>query len=612
MTPAAADLTFDVNSGDDLPDAVPGDGACATAGRACTLRAAVMEANARDEPIVIELDEREYTLTRDGADEDLGATGDLDVVKPNVVIRGGGLARTTLRIVVDNRVVDVRATGSLILQDVRVQEGLVDRGGGIRNLGSLVVDRVLVRQCFAGFGGGIYHDGTDLVVRDSTVAWNGGLTGGGVSVFGPARFERVTIHDNLARNGGGIMGGFGAAIELVNVTISQNRAADIGGGFLLGTSTVIRSSTIADNFADADGGGIHTGFASDAHEIADSIVAGNAAGKRGPDCFGSIVLDSPTLIADAADCTLTDPNGAAITGVDAGLEPLAANSSFIWTHRLASTSPALDAGSALGCHDADGAALATDARSLPRSMDGRCSGIERCDLGAYERAPIRDDDADEVVDAGCPGGTDCDDHDAAIHPDAFDICNGVDDDCTGVADDALTCTPVPAQLLDLRNGDTRALKWKTRQPALPLGARGGLGDPTCRDGAGGAVLDVFGLDDSGQTATLPLSCARWTAKEKAGRVVAYTYKDPSQTDGPCRTVKLTEARIVAACAGEAIAYDLGRGERAVGLTLTTGATTVARGATQYCARFEGSSVKRDDAARFQGVKAAAPAVCPAR
>src|SRR6266498_2201868 len=38
--------TMVVNSTDDLVDAAPGDGACITVARTCTLRAAIMEANA--------------------------------------------------------------------------------------------------------------------------------------------------------------------------------------------------------------------------------------------------------------------------------------------------------------------------------------------------------------------------------------------------------------------------------------------------------------------------------------------------------------------------------------------------------------------------------------
>lgn len=50
---SAAAATFTVNSTGDQPDANPGDSACATAGGACTLRAAIQEANALAGPDVI-------------------------------------------------------------------------------------------------------------------------------------------------------------------------------------------------------------------------------------------------------------------------------------------------------------------------------------------------------------------------------------------------------------------------------------------------------------------------------------------------------------------------------------------------------------------------------
>jgi hypothetical protein len=73
------------------------------------------------------------------------------------------------------------------------------------------------------------------------------------------------------------------------------------------------------------------------------------------------------------------------------------------------------------------------------------------DSGALEFYP--DDDGDgfgnpeEVVDAcfAPPGhvedGSDCDDADASVHPGATEICDGVDNDCDGVADDV--CEPSP-------------------------------------------------------------------------------------------------------------------------------------------------------------------------
>ena len=67
-----------------------------------------------------------------------------------------------------------------------------------------------------------------------------------------------------------------------------------------------------------------------------------------------------------------------------------------------------------------------------------------------------DDDDDDYCDAamtvaGVPdtcghGGGDCDDGNAAVHPGASEVCNGVDDDCQGGVDDGLTPPPNTNQL----------------------------------------------------------------------------------------------------------------------------------------------------------------------
>ncbi len=54
----------------------------------------------------------------------------------------------------------------------------------------------------------------------------------------------------------------------------------------------------------------------------------------------------------------------------------------------------------------------------------------------HERLAAFDMDGDGYIDSQ-QGGDDCDDADAAVHPDQAEICNGVDDDCNGTIDDDL-------------------------------------------------------------------------------------------------------------------------------------------------------------------------------
>lgn len=78
-----------------MPDALPGDGNCSYLEipppdvATCSLRAAIMEANATDAVDSILLGNgASYKLTIDGHNEDLGATGDLDIRRPVTISAG--------------------------------------------------------------------------------------------------------------------------------------------------------------------------------------------------------------------------------------------------------------------------------------------------------------------------------------------------------------------------------------------------------------------------------------------------------------------------------------------------------------------------------------------
>ena len=100
--------SFTVDATHDAVDASPGDGVCADAGGACTLRAAVMETNALPGADEISLPTGTYALSIPGAGEDASATGDLDInsdltitapvivngaAEPGATVDGAGLDR---------------------------------------------------------------------------------------------------------------------------------------------------------------------------------------------------------------------------------------------------------------------------------------------------------------------------------------------------------------------------------------------------------------------------------------------------------------------------------------------------------------------------------------
>ncbi len=102
---------------------------------------------------------------------------------------------------------------------------------------------------------------------------------------------------------------------------------------------------------------------------------------------------------------------------------------------------------AFDCNDSD-TEVHSEMPELCDEKDNDCNGLVDDDVTTYWF--YRDSDGDEVGDdsdsiEACdrPDGYvidpgDCDDTDATVFPGAWETCNGIDDDCSGVIDDGLT------------------------------------------------------------------------------------------------------------------------------------------------------------------------------
>ncbi len=113
---------FVVNSTADLVDVTPGDDVCGAAGGVCTLRAAVMEANAAAGSDTIVLPAGTYTLSIAGRDENGAATGDLDIVASQPLTITGAAAATTI---VDGGGIDrvFHNAGAFAISHVTIRNG---------------------------------------------------------------------------------------------------------------------------------------------------------------------------------------------------------------------------------------------------------------------------------------------------------------------------------------------------------------------------------------------------------------------------------------------------------------------------------------------------------
>jgi CSLREA domain-containing protein len=193
----------------------------------CSLREAVQAANT-DSPVdacpagqgadVILLGEGTYTLSIAGSGEDDNQTGDLDV-SGALLVQG------------------ITAATTIIQAGPAAGEG-IDRVFQVLEGADLTLDFLLVRHGRAGAGSGSDNDG------------------GGVHLANGATLtlHLAAITDNLAERGGGIFND-GGNLMLVKSTIAQNQAGSDGGGIFTSGSATLNLMTLSGNSA-ADGAGL--------------------------------------------------------------------------------------------------------------------------------------------------------------------------------------------------------------------------------------------------------------------------------------------------------------------------------------------------------------------
>ena len=205
---------FAVDTTDDTVDANPGDGICADANGDCSLRAAVMEANALPGVEEIQLTRNSWLRTEEGV-EDTVATGDLDITS-GVVFTGSGLIRTHERI---PRAFDVNLESGLVEFD-----GVVLRDGGIRARGSgAVVLRDADLQTFS--APAVELDGP-LLTMDAVTIRNVSADSAIRALEGRLTIQNATFTRNHVRQG--VIDILDSDVQLVHVTIAKNEVVDDG------------------------------------------------------------------------------------------------------------------------------------------------------------------------------------------------------------------------------------------------------------------------------------------------------------------------------------------------------------------------------------------------
>ena len=315
------------------------------------------------------------------------------------------------------------------LAGMTIQNGRAPHvGGGVgHHIGRLEIDDCIIRDNRAHHsvglsraGGGVGSVG-NIRISNSQIVQNFADEGGGVFVFcwlfgGPVEIVNTTISENRADMGGGVMVGDRCSDTLIrDSVVSTNTALYRGGGLFLGGSVTISNSTIANN----EGGGLHSSRGAELQwceitraeiTIANSTFAGNypdglfvegyrfssslrnsiVAGNDGVQCAGSVeaVMSNGYNLSSDSSCGFTMRTD--MENTDPLLLPLADNGGPTPTCALRSDSPAIDAGGR--------ACGPTDQRGVSRPYDGDGHGGARCDIGAFEYAPVLLDVIPQVYD----------------------------------------------------------------------------------------------------------------------------------------------------------------------------------------------------------------------
>jgi len=254
---------------------------------------------------------------------------------------------------------------SLELDGLTLTRGGAGSGGAIANRGIVTVSNsIIISNWASSVGGGIVNVGGALVIRRSLLVGNSTYySGGGVYNSGYMSIEDSTIVGNQATASGYFNGTGGGlyntgAIFITNSTFISNSASSIGGGGIATNNhIVIINSTF--------NGNAPNNIVNSAYGAATNTIFTGGASEN---CTSFAFIGSNNLSSDAS-CAFTGPDNQINT--DPRLGPLVYFGVGVPTYSLLPGSPAIDAGTNVGCP-------AADQRGFARPFGARC------DIGAFE------------------------------------------------------------------------------------------------------------------------------------------------------------------------------------------------------------------------------------
>ncbi len=488
---------FTVNyNGDDLSDPEPNDGVCETAfgNGQCTLRAAIESANQTpDGPHTVNvpyLENDSYPVWAESgltvyAQMTIRGTGNGRAVIAGDLFLSDGMLIVTERATIKNLEFRPGTTGvvgtyglridspnTVFVEDVTIIPGADGINQGLYISGGLAVcTRCEIRD---GQSLGVRIAGAgnpNLTLINSRVSNNINSQesdGGGILLD----FGQLTIVDSLIDNnqalgsapnffgsGGGIYSRqFGTKLQIINSTISQNKANYDGGGILAQGETRLENVTITQNSANFNNNGSGTGggiYMNDFTVITakNSIIHGNflpcptgvpfciPAGRNCDDAVPDVNIGIQSLgwvmTGNDENCPVTDLTGEPnyTSSAIPKLGPLTLLGGLHPVHPITGEGVEADGGNPDGCTfqiDTGSALvdlpLTLDQRGMSRPQDSDSNIFDgnSCDIGAYEAKCFGDDPDGDYV------GSQCD-----VCPNDFDPLqedgneDGIGDACSG-------------------------------------------------------------------------------------------------------------------------------------------------------------------------------------
>ena len=328
--------TFAVTTTADTQDAAPGNGTCADAAGACSLRAAISEANALAGADTITIPAGTYTQTLAGANEDVNAGGDLDITSP-ITINGAAAATTIIQgnaaqNAGTERVFHVVGAGAtaVTINAVTIENGKAldatdgGRGGGIKIDGQTInftLTNSTVRNNNADTrGGGLSINKGNLTVTGCT--FTGNQAGSAFGTGGAGGAILVDSQDNMA------VAGQVATISntVMNANKAESTVANTFGGAVivraLNATVTITGCTVTNNISNATGA--FSGFAGGLYNqqatmnVIDTVVSNNTTSSFHAGIRNLASTAAPATL-NVTRSTISNNSSASATGNGGGI-----------------------------------------------------------------------------------------------------------------------------------------------------------------------------------------------------------------------------------------------------------------------------------------------------